>query len=169
MRHPMIVVALLAVAQPARAQLTEVQPGARVRVQAPGVVAGRFVGTVLQRTADTVRLGAPNALPVDVPVSRITSFEMSRGNSRMLGAGVGALWGGAIGLGIGLLVAAQDNSYFPVNSSEYVTSSTIGGAMWGAGIGALVGRERWDSFDLTSRSTMTLLPRRGGLGVSIAY
>ena len=152
-----------------RAQLTEVQPGARVRVQAPGVVAGQFVGTVLQRTSDTVRIGAPNALPVDVPVSRISSFEISRGSSRTLGAGVGALWGTGVGAVIGLLTLTEASYYSSEGGAAYVLGSALGGAIWGAGIGALVGRERWDTFDLGRRSTVIAEPARGRLGVSIAF
>jgi hypothetical protein len=150
----------------ALAQLSEIQPGARVRVQAPGIVAGSFVGTVLQRTADTVRLGAPNALPIDVPVSRISSFEISRGNSRSLGAVVGTLWGAGIGLVLGAITAAD--AYYS-DGGTYIVASTISGGVWGAGIGALVGKERWDAFDLGARSTMTIVPSRGRVGVAIAF
>ena len=80
---PVSFIALWAAVAPARAQLTEIQPGARVRIAAPGIVAGRYVGTVLTRSADTVELGAPGTSPIKVPIARITSVEVSRGSSRM--------------------------------------------------------------------------------------
>ena len=46
------IAAFSGISAPARAQFTEVQPGARVRIQAPGIVAGRYVGTVLTRSAE---------------------------------------------------------------------------------------------------------------------
>lgn len=162
----MIVLLLLTIAQPARAQLTEVQPGARVRVRASGVVAGRFVGTVLQRNADTIRIGATNALPVDVPVSRISSFEISRGNSRALGGRAGMVWGAGVGLLVGLLTPGET---FVAGKAGYVVELVGAGVMWGGGIGAIVGREEWQSFELNDRPATTVEPRRGGLGVSIVF
>src|SRR3954471_21970273 len=95
-----LVLAWSASALTARAQLTEAQPGARVRVQAPGIVAGRYVGTVLVREPGMIRIGAPDAAPIDVPIDRITSLEISKGSSRLAGAGRGMKWGTAIGLGL---------------------------------------------------------------------
>ncbi|MEO8563136.1 MAG: hypothetical protein ABI601_13720 [bacterium] len=69
MPRPAIAVALAlacCVVSPARAQVSmhpdEIQPGARVRITAPGVVAGRYVGTVLTRSGDTLTVGSPNGL-----------------------------------------------------------------------------------------------------------
>ena len=95
MRRHAVAAAVLTVALafPLEAQLTEVQPGARVRVEAPGIVAGRYVGTVLTRTADTVVVGNPHAVPLRIPFARITAIEISRGKSRTEGAISGIKWG----------------------------------------------------------------------------
>jgi hypothetical protein len=154
------------------------QPGARVRIQAPGIVAGRYVGTVLTRGADTVELGAPGTAPIKVPFSRITSIEVSRGSSRALGAVRGVAWGAPIGLVIGVVAAAgtDDDPYcFDTCSTSgsykagIVAASTLGGALWGAGIGAIVGRERWERFDISPRSSFDLRNGRANLGVALAF
>lgn len=161
---------ILTVAPAAHAQLTEIQPGARVRVRAPGIVAGRYTGTILSRNGDTLRVGSPNSVPVEVPVSRITMLEVSRGSSRSSGAVRGTLWGGAIGLGAGLVVAVTESNTETGGSSDrsvIVGYATLSGFFYGAIIGAIVGREQWDSYDLPRRVSLRVHP--GGVGTAIAF
>lgn len=169
---------LAALALPARAQLTEMQPGVRVRIVAPGIVAGRYVGTVLTRDADTVQLGAPGTAPVKIPFARITSVEVSRGSSRALGAARGVVWGAPIGLVIGVVAAAgtdEDPYCFDSCSTSgsykagIIATSTLAGALWGAGIGAIVGRERWERFEIAPRSAFDLRHGRATLGFALAF
>jgi hypothetical protein len=178
-----VLLLLVVLAPGARAQLAEAQPGARMRIQAPGIVAGRYVGTVLSRTADTLVLGSPNATPVRVPISRISSAEVSRGSSRGLGALQGLKWGVPIGLAIGVLAAVSsdnpddyycgslpdcgqsDGSY----KAGLIGGGILGGAIWGAGIGALVGRERWERFDVTPRTSFDVRHGRARLGFSVGF
>jgi len=183
--HLRSALALLVIgAAPLHAQLTELQPGARVRVEAPGIVAGRYVGTVLSRSADTLMLGAPNAAPVAVPIGRITNAEVSRGSSRLLGAGRGIMWGVPIGLGVGVLAAVSsdnpDGLYCPYSSgcggetsgsykAGLIVGGTVAGAAWGALIGALVGRERWERFEVTPRSAFDFRDGRTRLGVAVSF
>ena len=155
-----------------RAQRTEIQPGARVRITAPGIVAGRYAATVLTRTADTIRVGAPDKSPLDIPISRITSLEVSRGDSRALGAGRGVLWGGAIGLAVGIVAAATDETnanYNTLSAGEIVAYGTISGVFYGAIIGAIIGRERWESFDLPVRTSFRAQPGQIGAAFSFTY
>ena len=155
-----------------RAQATEIQPGTRVRITAPGIVAGRYTATVLMRTADTIRVGAPDKSPLDIPMSRITSLEVSRGDSRALGAGRGALWGGAIGLAAGIVVAATDGAnpaYSDPSAGEAVTFGTLAGIFYGAIIGAIVGRERWESFNMPVRTSFRVQPGQAGAAFSFTY
>ena len=171
---------VLAGASPARAQLTEAQPGTRVRVQAPGIVAGRYIGTVLVREPNMMRLGAPNAAPIDVPIDRMTSLEISRGASRLAGAGRGAGWGLAIGFGLGVIAAAtsseESRTYYnggivridTVSRAEVVAWSGVAGVVWGAVIGALFPKEKWERFDLASRTGFDER-RRMQLGFRVAY
>ena len=167
-------------ASTARAQLTEAQPGARVRVQAPGIIAGSYVGTVLVREPSMIRLGAPDAAPIDVPIDRITSLEISKGKSRLAGAGRGIKWGLPIGLGLGLLAAAgsteESRIYWngglekdTVSKAEIVAVFGFAGAFWGAAIGALIPKEHWERFDLAARTGFDERRRRMQLGLRVAY
>lgn len=181
--HRSLLIALAvvpAIALPARAQLTEIQPGVRVRIEAPGIVAGRYVGTVLTRTADTLVIGAPNATPVKVPIDHLTVMEVSRGSSRSLGAMRGLAWGVPIGLAFGVIAAASTTSADYVYcvdcssvSNSYkaglIAEGALGGAIWGAGIGALVGRERWDRFNVTPRTSFDVRQGRASLGFALAF
>ena len=153
----------------------EVQPGARVRIVAPGIVAGRYVGTVLSRSADTITVGSSNSLPIALPTTRIESLEISRGKSRADGAIRGIKWGAPIGavLGLAFIAAINDDCYECGFSSDskagFVALETLGGAMWGAGIGALVGRERWQSFDLQRRSALGIGPHGPTLALRLEF
>jgi hypothetical protein len=168
----LLLVPLVPLTTAAAQQLSEVAPGARVRLRAPGVVAGRYSGTVLSRTADTLVVARTGGAPVRVPVSSLTSVEVSRGESRLMGAGKGALWGGAIGLGIGFLAAAagEEDDFDGDSDGEVVIGSALGGAIWGVIIGAIVGSERWDRYDLPTRTSLVLpvQPGRFGLGLRVA-
>lgn len=167
--------ALIAGTTPASAQLSELQPGARVRIQAPGVVAGKFEGTVLTRSADTLVLGGPNASPIHVAVARISALEISRGTSRADGAIAGLKWGVPIMAAFGAVLAASGGnggncSTCDVDFGDGVGITalfTLSGAFYGAGIGALVGRERWDQFDLASRTSLQV--GRGRIGVTVGF
>ena len=172
------IVTLLVLALPARAQLTEMQPGARVRIVAPGIVAGRYVGTVLSRGTDTLEVGAPGTAPIKVPFARMTSVEVSRGSSRALGALRGVEWGAPIGLVIGVIAAAgTDSDPYCFDSCStsgsykagLIASSTLAGALWGAGIGAIVGRERWERFEVAPRSAFDVRHGRAQLGFAVAF
>jgi hypothetical protein len=159
--HVPVALLLLAVsASVVHAQSTELQPGARVRITAPGIVAGRYTGTLLSRSRDTLQFGSQNGAPVSIPMSRITSIEISRGRSHGSGALRGLAWGVPIGLVFGIATASSvDNcgdlgcdGLVTTARGVYVISSTLSGAFWGAGIGALIGRERWEPFALTRMS-----------------
>ena len=165
---------LLAALAPARllgaqTPLAEVQPGARVRVEAPGIVAGKYVGTVLTRSADTLVLGNPSSAQVKLPVGSIRSLEISRGKSRSAGAVRGMLWGGSIGLAVGVLgVATAEDClacYESVSDDEALALYTVSGLAWGAGIGALVGRERWERFALPAHTAFRVGPHSAAVAI----
>ncbi|MEO5818325.1 MAG: hypothetical protein ABIT20_23850 [Gemmatimonadaceae bacterium] len=167
--------ALFADTPPVSAQASELQPGARVRVQAPGFVAGWFEGTILARSADTLVVGGPNANPVHVPFARISALEISRGSSRGDGAIRGMKWGVPIMAVFGVALAATGGeggncSTCDVDFSDGVKITALfalSGAFYGAGIGAIVGRERWDQFDLASRTALHV--GRGRIGLAVGF
>jgi len=174
-----VIAAMLLFAAPAavRAQLVELQPGMRIRVEAPGIIAGRLAGTVLSRTGDSLDLAAPNGVPMRIATARLTKIEVSRGKSRMEGAKRGLMWGVPILGGFSTLIAVATpacpasrcgiDGEFP--KGEFVMWGFISGAMYGAGIGALIGREKWDRYDLPARPAVGLRDGRATLGVSHTF
>lgn len=161
-----------AAAQSAEPRLAEVQPGSRVRVVAPGMLAGRYVATVITRTADSLVLAAPNTVPIRLPLAAITSIEISRGSSRWLGAQRGMAIGTPIGLGLGLLLAAaaadcHNCSAAASNRGAWFANGLLSGVFYGAAIGALVGRERWEPFSGPWHTSMQLREGRPSLALRL--
>jgi hypothetical protein len=153
------------------AQFGEIRPGVRIRVDAPGVVADRLDATVISSTADTLMVASPDMAPLAVPVSRITSLEISRGRSRTKGAIFGAEIGGGIAVAFGLATMGDrcggcKTSYQP-NAVSYVLEGVSVYAVTGAMIGAIAGRERWESFDLRQRTSIGLRNGRPTLAMTI--
>lgn len=154
---------LLACAPTARAsaQLAELQLGARVRVRAPGEVAGRLTGMVLSRSADSLTMSRPNATPLTLAIAKLSTVEISRGKSRSRGALKGIAWGAASGLGLGLTpitestctggTSAVRGTCEPVSRGSFIWTMVVGSVTIGAGVGALVGSERWQGGLLPTR------------------
>jgi len=165
---------------PARAQSSargagssELQPGARLRIEAPGIVAGNHVATMLSRSGDTITVGSPSSLPIAIPISSISTLEISRGKSHSQGALRGLEWGAPIGAVLGLVSLPMvhgcrdcDPQELP-NDAAWVAINAVGGAVWGAGIGALIGRERWDAFDVSRHAALGARP--SGVALAIRF
>jgi len=160
----------------ADAQLAELQPGARVRVRAPEVVAGRLEATVIARSGDTVTLTTPGGGPIPVPLAAITAAEVSRGRHRRDGAIKGLAWGTGVGLSVGLLGAVGSDAGSDacgaepckndLTSGEIVAGAFMTGAMLGAGIGAIIGAEHWER--LTIPAHVIAYRSRGRLTLAFA-
>lgn len=179
----MMAAGLAAGAGSAGAQVT-LQPGAKVRVTAPTAGVNRFEGTVIA-AGDTLDVARGTAR-VRVPAVAVTRIELSRGKSRSAGALRGVLWGAGIGLALGAATASSADEYDclrpdiggyqdcdRITSGEWIAASTVGGAFWGTIIGAIVGRERWDTITIpATRTSMSLTPwvlpgGRAGLSVTL--
>ncbi|HKP15929.1 MAG TPA: hypothetical protein VJT85_07690, partial [Gemmatimonadaceae bacterium] len=95
----------------------------------------------------------------------------SRGKSRSAGALRGIMWGAPIGLGFGILglglaedcVACTDEP----SDAEVVGLFTLSGVIWGAGIGAIIGRERWERFQLATRASLLLRPEARSIAIVV--
>ena len=90
----------------------------------------------------------------------------------------GVAWGAPIGLVLGVIASAGTSSdpYCFDNCSNsgsdkaaIVAGGTLAGVLWGAGIGAIVGRERWERFDVAPRSAFDLRQGRATLGLALAF
>ena len=186
MRHLRLILPICLIAMQARAQGTELRPGAKIRVIAPGIVAGRLEGTLLSRTRDSLTIGDPDKAPLSIPLAEITSVEISHGKSRAQGALNGVKWGAAIGAGFGLAsmnsiktctgspystppnrVCGLSPTY--ADKQEFVGVMALGGIFYGSIIGAIAGSETWDRFELGTRPTIGMQSGRPALGMSVRF
>lgn len=141
---PSLATALLAttaVAHPAAAQVTyaELQPGARVRLSGTE----RIAGTVLTRAGDSITIAAGKHGTRTLALASLGEVAVYRGRSRASGARAGALWGTGVGLLLGAAVGTGDSS---VNKGAFTAFAAYNGALTGAVIGAIAGRERWVAY-----------------------
>jgi hypothetical protein len=150
-----------------RAQPAGVPLGARLRLDAPSI-GGRTKAVLLDWRGDSLRIATAGGAPVVLPLSAVRSIEVSRGKSRLLGVGVGALWGAGIYGALGLAIIARWDpgcehvvgECHPPNKLGAMVLMLEGGAMLGAIVGAIVGRERWQRLPLPARTS--LVPVRAG-------
>ena len=176
--HTIVAVAWCSAMAIARADaqlLVALQPGARVRVQASGVVAGGLEATVVARVRDTVTLTTSRGTPIAVPLAAITAAEVSRGRSHRDGAVKGLAVGAGVGLVVGLLGAIVDDARSDecgaepcennLTPGEVVAGGFGTGAVLGAGIGAITGVEQWER--LTIPRYVALRPSRDGLTLAL--
>ena len=145
--------------------------GARVRVEAPALFAGRRVGSVAAMRGDTLLLRVRDRA-VAVPLARVERIEVRRGDRRR---GAGALRGMGIGLlsgiAVGLAYARIDETSEPCGDGPcgigYFIYPILGGGAGlalGGVLGAAAGWQRWERVPLPAR--VGLAPRRGGLAAS---
>jgi hypothetical protein len=159
---PFLLTASLLAPHRAAAQLSELQAGLRVRVTAPPLLGSRYDATIGARRADTLSLVKTGASPIDVPLSAIRHVEVSRGKSRSAGAKRGLLWGAGVSVAVILYRATRPERDAtgqcprqPCKATfrlEDAATVLLGPAAWGSAIGALVGRERWETLDIGPRT-----------------
>lgn len=150
------IAALCALPHTLPAQLAEVSPGARVRFRAPSVVSSRTTGTILERTGDSVRVAPERGSPFTMPISAITTLDISRGKSRAEGAKVGALWSAGF---YTLFAIALTDRCVEGTGCQRTRNATAGdvalyavaGTIPGAIIGAVIRREKWERVSLGTR------------------
>ena len=174
---------LLCGADPLRAQdaiqLSELRPGLKIRVEAPGVIFGTLTAMILSRSPDSIAIANSNFAPISIPLSKITRLDVSRGKSHKAGAVRGLKWGVPLGLAIGAIAAAgafDCTCYVCKNCEELKTPPAQGfglgllsGVAYGAGIGALVPRESWARLELTPRTSLDAGAIRGGLALRASF
>ncbi len=158
------------------AQVGELQPGARIRLSAPGLVANDYVGVLLQRVGDTLVVAGTNLAQVRVPTSMVEHLDVSRGKSRTEGAIAGMKWGVPIMTAFGILIGTsiENVDCRTCTTTDNDRASIVGlfalsGAMYGAGIGALIGKEDWEELDLGVKTGLVTDGRRIGLGLKYRF
>jgi hypothetical protein len=103
-----------------------------IRVSSSGLA--RHEARLLERSATEIVLDL-EPRPLRIPVSSIDTLW-----ERRTGSKTGALVGGLLGAGIGVLVATQTVEKGETPSADWVGVFAIGGAVGGGLLGALVGR-----------------------------
>jgi hypothetical protein len=160
-------------AQEQAGTISPVTVGSRVRVQAPTFPKGQVEGLVMQMDDKSLLVSADDRIPVRLSRQDITRIEVSTGRKRqwLKGLMIGTSIGGVLGA---LADVTPAGSYcdFCVNSKgEAVAYGALGGAVWGAGIGALFKADHWNSVPL-ERVRVSLAPTRGRgvrLSASVAF
>lgn len=138
----------------ARAQDNSLREGSRVRIETQS---RDIVGIVKSLDADSVRLYTDeNGATLSLARNDVSGIRISRGKSAQAGAIRGAMWGtavGALAAGIMMVAIGTDDSYETADNevAYFALNSLIGGAVWGAGIGAFVKRERWETVSFRPR------------------
>jgi hypothetical protein len=133
-----------------------VEPGERVRMQAPAVAAERFTGRIEAVFPDSLVVRPDGfSVPLGVPWDAVQSLELYRPERRNAGAQVGALVGAAAGTLLALAFIVDESC---VGCGSLVTRfglatpyALIGAAIGGA-LGSLIGGDVWLSVPLPRRS-----------------
>jgi hypothetical protein len=155
-----------------RAGPLQAMPGDRVRVEARGFMQGRRTGTLVWRSADSITVKTKDAAPLSIPISRVTSIEVSGGDSKRLGTIRGAMWGAPVGTVAGLLdrsstVYCDTSQCSQAGTTREVRKefslvdvfwTTVAGAAAGSIVGYAIGREAWIRADVAPRAAVGVLP-----------
>jgi hypothetical protein len=144
--------------------------GHRVRVTTDS---GAWIGTLVHQDTSGLTLHGPglsDSSAVTVPAGRVQRLEISlgresnAGRGALIGLGVGAVTGLAVGIG-----CASSDTLFQCSGGEVVESTVVFGLL-GAGVGGLVGlassSERWVKVAAVPVH-VSLAPHRLGLSVSL--
>ena len=151
-------------------------PGTRVRVTVREPIDGRHTVIGPLRTFDSQMLTLTtegSANQVSLSRSGITMIEISRG--RRSQAGRGLLLGAVLGLAVVALKDVGCNGPDCNNdtSAAFIGGAVAGGALVGAGVGALMRSERWESLPWAAgparRSSVPLPTRPLAVGLSVSF
>lgn len=171
MDRRLMAVVLIALARIAGAQVVDLPPGSHVRILAPTLAARRFEAMVLARMEDTLAVQVDDRPPVRIWMARIRELEVGR-PSRLMGALRGAGFGVPVGMGVAYYGITQrtcdgatctHGQFLPA-----VQTTALFGAI-GAGLGMLVGGEKWKSLDLLPHATSRLQLNGNGMGFRFGF
>lgn len=150
--------------------LALVAPGTSVRL-ASRLIDGRISGRVLRADGHSLELLPKRGAAVRVPYGTLTSLDVSFGSRRHVREGL--LAGLAFGVVMGVTADVDEdacdwNDETYCSRREAVGVSVLGGALLGAGIGALVKTDRWQAVAV-DELRVGLAPLRGrGAGLALA-
>lgn len=150
LRHVAVVtIAIAALGRSARAQ-DGADAGARVRA----LVEGRWVvGTLLERSADSIVIRTDIGRRRAVATSRIRRFQREEGRSRLRGAINGALIGAGVPAIGGLIGSGLTHWLVPQHANDAAVRRWVGNSMrrtvpLGVIVGAAAGAPRWRTVEI---------------------
>ena len=136
----------LCAASAAGAQVSDLMPGSRLRIES-SVAPRRVEGTLMAHEGPNMVVASSGALRMTVPYQTVTRVRVSLGKSRgagaVRGAKIGASIGGVFALIVGWALVSSETGAQPSGLLPFVVTNAAGGAIWGLGIGAAVGSEKW--------------------------
>jgi hypothetical protein len=164
---------LLAVPAAAGAQLRDVLPGSRVRVQSVSSDQ-RVEGTLMSHSPDSMVVAVSGAVRTALPYVSVSRLQVSHGKSRGAGAIRGMKIGAMIGGGTALLLAASLSGTEEIALEDVVAVTgvyAISGGLWGLAIGSLVGAEQWRTVyaDPSRRSVAATTPIRPSVALRFSF
>ena len=138
--------------------VAQVDSGSRIRITVNEPSRHSRIGTLITWDADSLRMTSADSNGVAV-VARASLSRLERSRGRHSNAGRGAMIGGLIlggvGLMLGIAASADENSWFEVGPEQIALVTAFLGAT-GAGLGALAGAatksERWETASLPERA-----------------
>ena len=136
---------LVCLASVAEAQITELLPGSRLRLQS-AIIPKQMDGTLMAHEGANLIIASSGALRTAVPHASIKQIRVSMGKSHGAGAIRGAKLGASIAGTLGLVLGWSAVSAGTFKSSlviPFASQMAAGGAIWGLGIGAAIGAEKW--------------------------
>jgi len=125
-------------------QAVHVEPGTRIRVTAPPMLADPLPGWLVELRADTLVFATPQTQRIAVSRQSVRRLELTMGRDRwdrgLRGGMAGLLLGTLAELTIAEKDGGPDGPCFPCVSGGYAFS----GLVLGATLGALLAPERWE-------------------------
>ncbi len=140
------IIALACVTRSAIAQSANIVPGVRVRV-ATMLHSNWIDGTILERTADSLVLVTQPGAQARLAWMSIKSLDVYRGHSVVAGAKRGFLWGAVTAIPLMLTISSRDSTVHPNAIASVAAGAAVMSlfGIFGAVIGAPVGRDTWES------------------------
>ena len=146
-----LTVATLVGSSSVEGQPSSLREGARLKVSSS--TQKDMVGVVQAATPDTLVLFAePHGARLAVTVPSIQKVQVSRGRLASEGAKKGLLWGGVVGLASSAIILAAGGDEAldepggrKVSKGSFAAQNFVGSLIFGAGIGALVKADKWDT------------------------
>lgn len=146
-------------------------PGVKARVTS-SAFSRRLEGRVQTADAKEIVLGTEDGVPLRFATATVQRLEIVSGRKRRPWRG--ALIGAWTGLVMGVAVTSMervdcgglDGDDGVCSRGEAITSLTLGGALWGLGIGALIKSDEWTDVRLPG---VTVAPAPDGVRVALRW